>query len=192
MFIDLLFLFLLVGILIISFFQGVIRMTILLVSFYLSIVLASLWFRPFGAFLKKSFHSTIYVGQYVAFALILLVGLAAISAAGLYTFRYAKVPGRFLMVDHIIGVLMGLVLAGLVLGIFAVLLWNLMVERGGCSIDFPVVKWLCRSIRNSFLLGYFARHILTKTYSIADPVLPDDVRILFVTQDTTPTPEPVP
>jgi membrane protein required for colicin V production len=191
MFVDLVFLLLLVGILAIGFFQGVIRMSLILISFYLSVVLASFWFKPLGVFFKKNFDTTIYVGQYVAFALIMLVALAAISAATLYTFRYAKIPGKLIYLDYILGMLVSLVLAGLILGISSILLWNLMVERGGCYIDFPVAKWLCGSVKKSFLLGYFSDHILAQAYNFADPILPDDVRILFEIQ-SQPTPKPGP
>lgn len=191
MFVDLLFLFLLFGALMLGFFQGVIRMTIILVSFYMGVVLASYWFKPFGVWIAKNFDTTNAVGRYVGFSLLFLIGMAILSAIGIYTFRYAEMPGQLKYLNYILGMLVSLVLAGMLLGLFAVILWNMMVERGGCRIDFPIMKFLCRNVKQSFLLQYFSDHILASSYNFADPVLPDDARIIFAVPQspTTPTPE---
>ncbi|NJN68298.1 MAG: CvpA family protein [Chloroflexaceae bacterium] len=190
MFVDLFFLLLLFGMLMLGFFQGVIRMTIILVSFYLGVVLASYWFKPFGVWIAKNFDTTNAVGRYVGFSLLFMAGMAILSAIGIYTFRYAEMPGQLKYLNFILGMLVALVLAGLFLGLFAVILWNMMVERGGCTIDFPVMKLLCRHVKQSFLLKYFSDHILASSYNFADPILPDDASIIFaVPQSTTPIPE---
>lgn len=179
MFIDFVFIVFFVGFVALGFFQGVIRMTILLVTFYLSVVLASFYFISFGRFLADQFDTTTFVGQYVGFVIIMMVGHALLAAAGLYTFRYAKMPGQLMYLDRVLGTLVALILAVLFLGIFAVVLWNLMITRGGERINFPVMKFLGGSVRNSLLLHYFSTYLLPRAYAFADPILPRQVRIIF-------------
>lgn len=179
MFIDLVFIFLMVGFIAAGFFQGVIRMTILLVAFYLGVVLASFYFFSLGLFFVTKFKTTLFVGQYVAFALIMMIGFAWLSAAGLYTFRYAKFPKQLMYLDNVLGTLVALILAALFLGLFAVILWNMMIIKGGERIDLPIMKWLGGSVRKSFLLKYFSIYLLPKAYAFASPILPSSARIIF-------------
>lgn len=177
---DVLFLLLFVGFLALGFFQGMIRLAVMLLAFYLSLVLASLYFPSLGMFFQRNFGARSDVGDYVGFALILLFGFFALAAAGLYTFRYAKMPGGLEYVDRIGGVLLSVLLAALFIGLFATLLWNLMILRGGRNIDIPLMGMLGRSIANSFLLRYFADIILPQVYSYFDPILPDSAQMIFI------------
>lgn len=184
MFIDIVFILLLVGFLALGFFQGLIRLAVLLVTFYLSIVLASLYFIPLGGFLETRFGTpgdpaSVATSQYLAFVIILLIGYAVLAAAGLYTFRNVHMPGQLQYLDRIIGVLLALFLAALFLGIFAIILWNLMVVKEAETIELPIMQWLGNSVRNSFLLRVFASSILPQAYHVADPILPDNARIIF-------------
>lgn len=180
--IDIFFLLLFVGGLALGFFQGMIRLTVMLIAFYLSVVLSSLYFTVLGGVFVQRFGSNRFVGEYVAFGLILLFAFVLLTAAGLYTFRYATLPGQLQYLDRFVGVLIGLLVGTLFIGLFAVLLWNLMLRRGGCSVDFPIMSWLCGSVQSSFLLSYFANTILPQVYGLIDPILPDAANILFVIQ----------
>jgi uncharacterized membrane protein required for colicin V production len=180
--IDLLFLLIFFGMLSLGFFQGMIRLAILIISFYLSLVLASLYFPFVGDFLVRNFGAQRFVGQYVGFALSLGFSFVLLATSGIYTFRYAQLPGGLDYIDKIIGVLLGMVLGALLLGIIAVLLWNLMIMRGGRTIDFPLMRALGDSVANSFLLQYFANSLLPQAYRLADPFLPDSASLIFVVQ----------
>ncbi len=179
-FIDLIFLLFLVAMLAVGFFQGMIRLGVLLAAFYLSLVLASLYYPALGGFFFRSFGSARYVSEYTAFALVLMLSFIVLTVAGLYTFRYARFPGQLEYVDRIGGVLLGLVFGSLIIGMFAVLLWNMMILRGGETLDFPIMGALGRSVRGSFLLRYFANSILPQVYDIVDPILPDGAKFIFV------------
>lgn len=181
-FIDIVFLLLFVVSLAVGFFQGMIRLAVLLVALYLSMVLASLYYTALGEFLVSTFQSQRFVGQYVGFALVLFFGFLLLAAAGLYTFRYAKLPGGLEYLDRIGGVLLGMLLGVFFIGTFAALLYNLMIARGGASLDFPFMRALGRSVSNSFLLHYFAGDLLTAVYGILAPVLPEGARLLFIVQ----------
>jgi uncharacterized membrane protein required for colicin V production len=179
MFIDLLFLLLLVGFLALGFFQGVIRLSILLFSYYLSVVLASFLFYPLGVFFLNKFGTNPNVGMYIAFALIMLLSLALLSAYGLYSVRDFHLPGHLMYVDRFTGVFVSLILSALFLGMFAVLFWNLLIVKGAETLDLPIMRFLGASVRRSFLLRYFATYILPTAYNFADPILPDGASIIF-------------
>lgn len=185
MLIDLLFLLLLVGALALGFFQGVIRLSVLLIAYYLSVVLASFLFIPLGYFFLNKFGTDLNVGLYVAFALIMMLSMAILAAYGLYSVRDVHtqmqdfLPGKLMYLDKTAGVFVALVLVALFLGMFAVLLWNLMIVKGAETIDLPIMRFLGGSVRKSFLLRYFAAYILPTAYNFADPVLPDGAAIIF-------------
>ncbi|NNJ13506.1 CvpA family protein [Chloroflexales bacterium ZM16-3] len=181
-FIDILFILLFIGSLAVGFFQGMIRLAVLILALYLSLVLASLYYTAMGEWLVSHFSTQRFVGQYVGFAIVFFFGFLLLAAAGLYTFRYARLPGGLVYLDHIGGVVLGMLLGVFFIGTFAALLYNLMIARGGSSIDFPVMRTLGGAVANSFLLRYFAGDLLTLTYSILDPVLPEGARLIFLAQ----------
>jgi membrane-bound metal-dependent hydrolase YbcI (DUF457 family) len=72
-------------------------------------------------------------------------------------------------------------MAGLFIGIFSVLLWDIMVVAGAEDINWPFMGSLGRGVRNSFLLNYFSRVILPETYALVNPILPAAAeRILLI------------
>lgn len=179
-FIDISFLLTLVGMLALGFFQGTIRLTILIVAFYLSLVLAGLYFPWVGGWLAHSFGTASFVANYIAFGLVSLISFILITIGGFYTFRYAQFPGQLQFVDRTLGMLLGLILATLWLGLTAVMLWNMFVtQNAAAAINFPIMRWLDGSIKTSGLLNLFATHVLPKVYSVVQPILPTQVRSLF-------------
>lgn len=181
-FIDVLFILLFIGSLALGFFQGMIRLLVLILALYLSLVLASLYYPAVGEWLVGNFGAQRFVGQYVGFILVFFIGFALLAAAGVYTFRYAHLPGGLQYVDKIIGMLLGIVLGSFLIGTFAVLVYNLMVVRGGRNIDFPLMRALGSGVANSSLLRYFADSILPLVYGIIDPALPEGADLIFLAQ----------
>lgn len=180
-FIDGIFLLLLIGMLAVGFFQGMIRLAVVFVAFYLSIVLSSVYFNVVAGFFIRRFGTDRVTAEYVGFALVLMVSFILLTVAGLYTFRYAKMPGQLQYVDRFVGVLLGVLMAGLFIGIFSVLLWDIMVVAGAEDINWPFMGSLGRGVRNSFLLNYFSRVILPETYAVINPILPAAAeRILLI------------
>lgn len=181
-FIDLLFILLFFGMLAAGFFQGMVRLLVLIVAVYLALVLASLYYAPLGEFFVRSFGSQRYVAQYVAFFLVMFLSFVLLSLAGLYTFRYAKLPGGLQYLDRIIGTLLGMFLGVILIGIFGALLWNLMIVRGGRSIDLPLFGILGSQIARSTLVQYFSVELLPLAYNSIDPILPEGADLLFQVQ----------
>jgi uncharacterized membrane protein required for colicin V production len=178
--IDLLFILLVLAGLAVGFFQGTIKLIIAIVAFYVSIVLASLYFQIVGRFFRQRFGTTLEVGQITAFAFILLVAFLLLTIAGLYTFRYARVPAGLDFVDRVLGTLFGLVLGALILGIFASLLESLFVFRNPvATITFPIMRAFQSAVRSSILVQFFANTILPLIYSSVRPVLPAEADLIF-------------
>ena len=178
-FVDLFFLLLFVGALAIGFFQGMVRLGVLIIALYLSVVLASLYFPTLANVFVTRFGSPRFVGEYVGFTIILLIGFATLAAPGIYTFRYVELPGSLRFLDYTIGLVFGLLLGSVLIGIFASLLWNLMIVRGARTIDFPLMGWLGDQVVTSFLPRYFSTEILPAIYRFLDPILPAGADILF-------------
>jgi membrane protein required for colicin V production len=181
-FVDLLFIMIFFGILVLGFFQGVIRLTVLVIAFYLALVLASLYYAPIGEIFVRNFHSQRFVAQYTAFFLVLLLGFILVTFAGFFTFRELKLPGGLRYFDQILGTLLGLFLGALVVGVSASLLWNLMMVHGGRNIDIVLFQMLGDSIDRSMLVRYFSTTLLPLAYNRMAPFLPDGADLLFLIQ----------
>jgi len=178
--VDILFIILLLGGLALGFFQGTIRLLIAIVSFYVGIILASLYFTTVGLFFQRRFSSTLIVGQIMAFAIILLVAFILLTIAGFYTFRYAKMPASLDFIDRIIGTMLGLLLGVLFLGLLAIVLKDLFVYQDVAgSITFPIMRAFQGSVRSSLLAPLFSDRILPLIYVTVEPVLPRDASIIF-------------
>jgi uncharacterized membrane protein required for colicin V production len=179
-FVDILFILLLLGGLALGFFQGTIRLLIAIIAFYVGIVLASLYFTTVGLFFQQRFSSTLRVGQITAFAMILLIAFLLLTIAGLYTFRYAKMPASLDFLDRIIGTLLGLLLGGFFLGMLAVILKLLFFPDIGDPASLPIVGAFQSSVRGSFLIDFFSNRILPLIFVTLQPILPKNaVDIIF-------------
>jgi membrane protein required for colicin V production len=174
------FILLVLGGLALGFFQGTIKLVITIIAFYVSIVLASLYFQILGSFFRVRFGTTLEIGQITAFGFILLLGFILLTIAGLYTFRYAQMPPSLDFVDRIVGTLLGLVLGGLVLGILASILESLFILRNpAATITWPIMRAFQGSVRGSLLVDLFADNILPLIYVSVRPLLPAESDLIF-------------
>jgi uncharacterized membrane protein required for colicin V production len=178
-FVDIVFILLLLGALALGFFQGTIRLLIAIVAFYVAIVLASLYFTSVGLVFQQRFHSTLRVGQITAFAVIMLVAFLLLAIAGLYTFRYAKMPASLDFIDRILGTLLGLFLGAFFLGMLAIILRLLFYPEIGDPASLPVVGAFQRSVRGSFLIDFFSNRLLPLIFVMLRPILPRDAVEIF-------------
>jgi hypothetical protein len=179
---DIFFILLFFGMLAVGFFQGMVRLFVIVIAFYLSLVLASLYYPALGEIFVRRLGADRFIGQYLAFALVLFFSSLLLTIAGLYTFRYFRMPGGLEYLDRIGGAIVGLIFGALLIGIFAALLWNLMIIRGGRNVDLPLMRGLGSAIANSFVLRYFADTVLPLVYGFLDPILPEGADLLFLVQ----------
>jgi len=178
--IDILFLLILLGGLALGFFQGTVKLLIAIIAFYVGIVLASLYFQAVGNFYRQRFNSSAEVGQITAFATVLGVSFLLLTVAGLYTFRYFKMPTSLDFLDKILGTLLGLGMAALFMGVLAILLKDLFVFRNpASSASLPVIIAFQAGVRSSTLVGFFGDNILPLIYSSLRPVLPSAADLIF-------------
>ena len=179
---DLLVLLLLVGALIVGFFAGLIRVLVLTVTFYLSVVLASLYYAAAGEILVRELNMQRFVAQYVAFALVLVAAQILLAISGLYTFRYTQIPAQYELFDRAAGTLLGILWILTVIGLISQLLWNLFVLRGAAQLENPALQGLGTMTADSRLVQIFATAMMQDFYSQLAPLLPDSARTLFVVQ----------
>lgn len=181
--IDLLFLLILLGGLALGFFQGTIKLLVTIIAFYVSIVLASLYFQAVGNFFRIRFNSSQEVGQITAFATVLLLSFLLLTLAGLYTFRYLKVPPSLDFFDKIIGTLLGLMLGALFMGLLAMLLKDLFVFRSPATeAGLPIVISFQNGVRSSTLVSFFGDRLFPLLYRTIRPVLPAEADFIFRVQ----------
>lgn len=177
---DLMFILILLGGLALGFFQGTVKLLIAIVAFYVGIVLASLYFQSVGNFFRLRFNTTTDVGQITAFAVVLMLSFLLLTAAGLYTFRYFRMPASLDFFDKILGTLLGLLMAALFMGMLAVLLKDLFVFRSpASSAALPFMVAFQSSVRGSTLVRFFGDNILPLIYTSVRPVLPREADIIF-------------
>ena len=179
---DLLVLLLLIGALIIGFFAGLVRVLVLITTFYLSTVLASLYYAAAGEILVRELSAQRFVAQYVAFVLVLLLAQIVLAVSGLYTFRYTQVPAQFELFDRASGTLFGIFWMILVIAILSQLLWNLFVLRGAMQLQNPGLQRLGTLVADSSFIQIFATAMMNDFYRQIAPLLPDSARTLFVVQ----------
>ncbi len=176
---DVFFATLLVGLPVIGFFQRMVRLTVVLVMFYVSVVLASLYFTSLGSFVDDRFATDLVIGQFVSFVLVLVVSFGFLAAAGLYIFRHTKLPAKWQSLDRSAGLLIGLTLAVCSIWLSAALLWNIALASEEYDVGTAPVAWIPSTVEESASLGILARYLLPTTYRFIDPALPDSADIIL-------------
>ncbi len=181
MLLDILFTLFLFGAVTLGFFGGTIRVTVVIIMFYLSALLASLYFTSLGFVFETRYMLDSEIARFLSFGLVLLISFVFLAGAGLYTFRHTHLPKKIQNVDRMLGVLLGFILAILVISMFSILLWNLMFEKGGKTLEHGFMQWLAGSVERSFLVQYIALNTLPDVYYLVDPLLPDSIELIFIT-----------
>jgi uncharacterized membrane protein required for colicin V production len=177
---DLLMLLGLVVVTAIGFFQGTIRLVVSIFAFYLALVLASLYYRIVGVFLINNLDTSATAAPAVGFGIVLMISFIVLVSALLYTFRYAQVPHSLQILDRTIGAALGLVLGGLVMGMYAILMRFIFIDNSLASqVNYPIVVALQNDVRRSFVIGFFLSDVLPLILNFLDPVLPDEANVIF-------------
>lgn len=162
-----------------GFFKGTIKFVISIVAFYASIVLASLYFRFLAIFFVKR-NTSEPVANAISFFLILFLCFVIFLIAGLYTFRYLKMPGRLDYIDRILGMVLGFGMAILAIGIISMLLHYTFVQHNpAASASFPLANSFQSSVRGSVLRPLLIGRILPVLYNLVAPFLPESALAFF-------------
>ncbi len=151
-----------------GFFQGTVKLAIALVTFYVSVVLASLYFK----FLATYLNTSAVVAEAVSFFIILGISFVMLLAMALYTFRYVRFPGKLEYLDRIIGVGFGVVLGVVLASIVAMILHYLFISHSAGN-EYPITRAFQRSARSSNLLQLLMYNILPRMFALVSPFLPE-------------------
>ena len=178
-FVDLLLIAIVIAITVTGFFQGTIRFLIALVTFYASIVLASLYFRFLAVFFTKRGTSSA-IAESTSFFIILVLCFILLFAAGAYTFRYLRLPGRLDYIDRVVGAILGLLLAGMVSVVFAMVLQYAFVRYdAAATASFPLTAAFQGSVRSSTVMRLLLSNVLPRLYLTVAPFLPEAAQPFF-------------
>lgn len=178
-FVDVLLMILLIAVIATGFFQGAIRTVIALVTFYASIVLASLYFRFLAIFFVRR-GTNERIAESISFFIILLLCFVILFVASAYTFRYIRLPGRLDFLDRVVGTLLGVVLAAMVGVIVAVILSYAFVRYdAAATASFPLTAAFQRSVRSSTLRPLLLNKGLPRLYTAVAPFLPEAAQPFF-------------
>lgn len=174
--IDLLFSFLLIGALIVGFFHGTLHATILLLTFYLCLIISSLYFPLVSTILARKFESETFVAEYVSFILLLVSSFTFFAIAFLHTFQAIRPQGKFALLDRIVGAFIGLFLATLFIIVLTVVLWNLLITRQAAQFPTPIMQFLGQNVQHSRYIDYLGMSTSTQVNNYLQQILPEESR----------------
>ena len=179
MFIDVLLLVLFVAVTAVGFFQGTVRIIIALIAFYASVVLASLYFRFLAVFFQRRGTSP-GTADSISFFLILFLCFALLFIAGLYTFRYVRLPGRLDYLDRIVGTILAVLLGTMMCVILVMVLhYSFVRHDAAATASFPLTAAFQRSVRRSSVRPLLLNYVLPNIYATMAPFLPEAAQPFF-------------
>ncbi len=179
--IDILFVALLLAGMAVGFLQGVIRLTIAIVSLYVGIILSSLYFQLIGEWARTQFAMNLDVAQIITFGVLVVAATAVLVAAMSYTFHYyAHIPESAVIVDRGGGALLGFIWSCMALALFAAVLSALFVYRNPAIVaELQLARALQTQIRESDLVDYFVQNVLPLLHQSVRPLLPEAAGMIF-------------
>jgi uncharacterized membrane protein required for colicin V production len=139
---------------------GVVRLLFVLVSLYLSVIVATFFYAPIGAALSNTVSAlSPFTASIVAFFLLLALSTAALTLSLLKTFPTLRLPARLAAFDQVGGSALGVVAAtfGSVVTVVVLNFFFGLVTRtasAGVAVS-PVLLTLAGQLRASFLARYF-------------------------------------
>ena len=165
---------------IVGFFKGTLKISIALVTFYLAVILASLYFSFMARALATNSTSSLQILNMLSFLVILVIAYIILLLTGLYAFRYIHVGQRAQILDKIGGAILGLFLGAMFASIFAMILRYLFITQFvEATLDYPLMRGLAGSTRKSVLLSLFVDGILPVLYAPLSPFLPEQADRIF-------------
>lgn len=161
--------------------QGTVRQSLLIAAFYLSLLIAGVFFPIFGAFIEKAFGGLRFMADYTSFALLFGISFALLAGAVWYAFDGMEVAQHWQLADHIGGLCSGVVLGVLLVGFTTVFTWNLSLQitAAGDLVTSPLAGLITSGVHGSFLVQHFGENIMPQTYGVIAPLLPGESRVLF-------------
>lgn len=180
--IDLLIFFVLFGMFILGFVQGLVRRLLGFAAVLLSLLVAAQVRAPLGDFLAQNW--TQYPPEYnqmIAFGTVFLA--ASIGATITIQLFYKNVPlfAKYPVVDEILGGLMGLASTGLILAAFFIITdpFFLTVGVKATTVEFPFVRDIHNAFDGSVTAAVVRDRIVPFILLLLGAVFPPSVRAIF-------------
>jgi membrane protein required for colicin V production len=172
--------FFLFGSVTLGFFSGILRGFIMIMIFYLSMILASLYFTALGNAVEARYPAMMpEIASLISFLWLLAVSFVLLSLAGMLIFRCLYIPKRFQHIDRLGGMVLGFLLALFVMVTLSFLLWNITIFQK--TADLPLLQWISKSTQHSFLVTYIVRSLPFNMAQTLAPILPGGAEMLFIT-----------
>lgn len=175
--IDLLLVGIFVAIIGFGFFNGVVRLLLVTISLYLSVVVSGLFYVPFAAAVTSRLAAiTPFTAQLVAFCLLALLSTVALAFTLFRTFATVQLPAGLASFDQIGGAMGGVVaatftavVASVVLRVFLSLATT--AQQGGIAVS-PLLLGLAEQRQASFMARYFLE-LAAPVFALIAPWFPN-------------------
>jgi uncharacterized membrane protein required for colicin V production len=154
-----------------GFFGGIAKVSAAILAIYASSILAAMFYRPMTDALQSIFSNVSdTVGQLVMFVVLFLVFSAILTLIVSRWLSGVQLPRRFLVMDNIGGVMLGLVLSAMTLT-FAALFLTVVLQALNQTISFTgpdsVLGFARSQIRESALVPLFLRLAPVVTHAVS-------------------------
>lgn len=175
--IDILFALLFIGVIAYGFFSGIIRLVMLLIALYLSVIVAGLFYIPFGDALRSGLSSLeIFTSQVLAFLVLACAGTAILTLTMIKTFVAVRLPNFMAGADQVGGASLGLVVglfAAVITTIILRIYFGLILSAANAGFNVtPILLTLALHMQTSFLANFFI-DLSKPIFTIISPWFPN-------------------
>jgi uncharacterized membrane protein required for colicin V production len=169
-----------------GFFGGVIRLTFVLLSLYLALIVGGLFYIPLGAVLAQRVVAlTTQTGQLVAFLLLMGGGTAVLAISFFKTFPTMRLPRALASLDQIGGAAVGALAATLACVILTFVMdffFGMVTSTKESGIEItPLLLSLAEQNRVSFLVRFFV-DLATPIFVFILPFFPNGLPAILETR----------
>jgi membrane protein required for colicin V production len=164
--------------LILGFFQGAVRMIIVMIMAYIGLIIAGLYFQTIGDWLHLAANIGLLESYSVAYVTVFILCMLTLSSMGIYTFRFFR-GNTESIANRTIGLVCSVTTVLLLLGVLAHLLLILPID--GIASD--VRSFISTDILRTVAAARFAEPLSTTVapivLQILDPFVFSDINQLF-------------
>lgn len=166
--------------LILGFFQGAVRMIIVMIMAYIGLIIAGLYFQTIGDWLHLAANISTLESYSLAYIAVFVLCMLTLSSMGIYTFRFFR--GNIeSIVNRTIGLVCSMTTVLLLLGTLAHLL--LIIPNNGTASEMRsfIGSDLLRTVATARFAVPLSNMVAPIVLQILDPFVFSDINQLFLT-----------
>jgi len=166
--------------LILGFFQGAVRMIIVMIMAYIGLIIAGLYFQTIGDWLHLAANISTLESYSLAYIAVFVLCMLNLSSMGIYTFRFFR--GNIeSIVNRTIGLVCSMTTVLLLLGTLAHLL--LIIPNNGTASEMRsfIGSDLLRTVATARFAVPLSNMVAPIVLQILDPFVFSDINQLFLT-----------